>query len=107
MSIRLSALSLALGALAGCASPDDYPAEYATAYCSLAYTCASDEDRAAFGWTAQSDCEETARTNSETQAEGASYNKINAKDCLDGLAALTCDTWSADAVPISCQLVWE
>ena len=98
-------------------SEDKFEAETISITCEKTFECTAEEDIAVaqdvgfwpFGEDAD-ECVEILTENGEddddTASTGLVYNKEDAKDCLDAMAAMSCDDFTS-GLPAACEDVYS
>ncbi len=104
----LGSLLGAIGLMVACMTEDKFETDYTNEVCSLWFECADDATLELLGWTSEQDCVDASETADDDDADEVvcTFDDKAAQDCLDELAAVTCDDFLVGSGYSSCMDVY-
>jgi hypothetical protein len=108
MLSRFAVAALVLSSFVACGvSEEEFSTEYTAHSCDLMFECTAEENLQYLPYTDAEDCK-TQLANAEEVDEAedtCDFDKGLAAECLDAMAVLTCEDYTAVAFPPSCSNV--
>jgi hypothetical protein len=108
MLSRFALSALVLSTLIACGvSEDEFSTEYVGHTCDLTFECSDEAVLPYLPYTDAADCKaQLGETDEVEDAEDTcDFDKGLAAECLDAMAAVTCDDWNTGNLPASCTNV--
>lgn len=105
MLSRFALAALVLSSFVACGvSEDEFATEYTGHSCDLIFECTDEAALAYLPYTDAADCKaQLAEAEEVDEAEDTcDFDKGVAAECLDAMAAVTCEDWTAGNLPASC-----
>lgn len=108
MLSRFALAALVLSSFVACGvSEDEFSTEYVGYTCDLTFECSDEAVLPYLPYSDAEDCKAQLNDSDETEEaeDNCDYDKGLAAECLDAMAAMTCDDWNSGNFPASCSQV--